>query len=197
MHTRADLMDEASCAGDSLYAVRGLDRTLMDELCRRHHCEIAIINPDRLFIIGGSTPNISRLCDEALAAGATLASPLSVNVASHTSRMAKAITPFQSAIDAVPARPLAGSKTLLSGVDGLRIVDPKSESRKLARQIGTQLDWAACLYSMAEAKVARLLELGPGRALTNMARSLSIFDEVRTLDDFRSVEGVRQWIVRP
>ena len=196
VHTRADLMDEASCTGDCLYAVRGLDRPLIDDLCRRHHCEIAIINPDRLFVIGGSTPGICRLRDDALAAGATRASALSIKVASHTSRMAKAITPFQLAINAILARPLARSKTLLSGVDGLRIVDPRSESRKLACQIGTQLDWAACLDAMVEAKVDRLLEFGPGQALTNMARSLSLFSEVRTLDDFRSVEGVRQWIVR-
>ena len=196
VRARAHLMDQASNPGDCLCAVRGLDRVLIENLCEKHGCEIAIINPDRLFIIGGASPGIDRLCIDALAAGATRSSRLTVNVASHTSRMEGAIAPFQLAIDSARPSRLTRGRTLLSGADGTPIVDPAADSRTLARQLGSRLDWAACLEAMVEARVDRILELGPGQALAKMSRDLSLFEEVRALDDFRSMEGVRNWIVR-
>jgi [acyl-carrier-protein] S-malonyltransferase len=195
VRARAELMDRASRPGDCLCAVRGLDRADIERLSRAHGCEIAIVNPDQLFVIGGGRPDIDRLCEEALGAGATRASVLAVNVASHTSRMTAAIAPFQQAIDAVPAGNLERGRILLSGSDGSRIRDPAAESGKLARQIGTPLDWAACLDAMVEANVDRVLELGPGRALANMARSLSTLDAVRAFDDFKTIDGIRRWIM--
>jgi len=197
VHVRANLMNHARKPGDCLAAVRGLDRSLVTELCKRHHCEIGIINPDRLFVVGGARLGIFQLCKEALLTGATRASVLAVNIASHTSRMEKAIAPFQLAIDSAHPRPLAHGKILLSASNGMPIAHPALESSKLANQLASQLDWAACLEAMAEANVDRILELGPGESLASMARSISLFSDVRALDDFRTAEGVRRWIMRP
>jgi [acyl-carrier-protein] S-malonyltransferase len=191
---RAESMDRVSCADDCLCAVRGLDRSRLQELCVKYDCEIAIVNPDRLFIVGGDRHSVHRLCDAAAIAGANRASLLDVNIASHTSRMATAIPAFQLALEAKPPRALERGITLISGMDGVPVLNPIADSPKLARQMGATLDWAACLEAMAEANVDRILELGPGRALAVMARSTLLFDEVRALDDFRSIGGIRSWI---
>jgi [acyl-carrier-protein] S-malonyltransferase len=189
-------MDRVAQPGDGLCAVRGLDQLHVERLCSRHQCEIAIINPERLFIIGGASLAIQGLREEALAAGAARASVLPINIASHTTRMEKAVGPFKLAIDSARPRRLASGRTLLSGSNGSPIGDPTSQSGNLARQLASPLNWAACIEALAEAKVERILELGPGRALANMARSLKVFREVRALDDFRTVDGVRRWITR-
>lgn len=191
---RAESMDQAARTDDCLCAVRGLDQSRLEDLCGKHGCEIAIVNPDRLFIVGGARLDVRRLCGAALTSGATRASPLDVNVASHTSRLAGAIPAFQLAIDTAPPGRLARGRTLLSGSDGIAVVDPVTDSRKLARQLGSPLDWAACLEAMAEVNVDRLLELGPGQALAAMARTTTLFDDVRAIDDFRSIDGVRRWV---
>jgi [acyl-carrier-protein] S-malonyltransferase len=56
------------------------------------------------------------------------------------------------------------------------------------------LEWASCLDGMAEAGVSRILELGPGRALANMARSQPLFAEIRAADDFKTLDGMKRWI---
>ena len=53
---------------------------------------------------------------------------------------------------------------------------------KLARQICTPLDWAACLESCRSAGATLALELGPGTALTHMASARFADGRARAID---------------
>jgi [acyl-carrier-protein] S-malonyltransferase len=92
-------------------------------------------------------------------------------------------------------RPRAGVR-LLSGVDAALVVDTPRGKATLSTQLSAPIQWAACLDACVEARAHAFLELGPGRALAEMAARAYPDIPARSLDDFRSVEGVRDWIAR-
>jgi [acyl-carrier-protein] S-malonyltransferase len=67
---------------------------------------------------------------------------------------------------------------------------------KLACQISTTIDWAACLESCRSAGAVAALELGPGTALSRMASPLFPDGHVRAVDEFRTLTGLRSWLKR-
>lgn len=189
---RARHMDRASGGEDGLGYVRGLAREAVDSLAARFGCEIAIVNPDRLFIVGGRREALAELCAAAASQGGGNAGLIPVHIASHTARLANAVTPIAQAFQAKrAARPRL---RLLSAGDQNLVRDPAKGAFALARQVATPIDWEATLGMLAERCVARILELGPGSALADMARFMMPEIPVHSLDDFRSIAGARAWI---
>jgi len=192
---RAELMDAASSKDDGLGFVRGLERVQVDALVRAHDCAIAIVNPGQLFVIGGDRGDVARCCAAALAQGASHARPIGVNVASHTARLAAAVAPFDALLSsAATARPVAG-RTLLSASDG-RVVTGARALAGLSAQLATCIDWAMTLEALVERGADRMLELGPGSALAEMARGAYPHLDIRALDDFQTMAGASRWIGR-
>jgi len=193
---RAEIMSRAAGAGDGLGSVRGLPCGTVERLAREAGTEIAIVNPNDSFVVGGSAAAVHHFCEAALAAGAQRAAPLRVGVASHTSRLTAAVAPFREAIAAhCPAVSRPGV-LLLSALDGSAVADVKAGADGLARQIGGRIHWSACLDAAVEGGAGLFLELGPGRALAEMAHGAYPDIPARSLDDFRSPAGLRSWIGR-
>ncbi len=192
---RAEAMDAASGHDDGLGFVRGLPRGRVEALVARFGCAIAIVNPDLLFVIGGAREHVARCCTTALGEGAMAARPIAVHVASHTSRLANAVAPFRAALEGSdPGRP-SRNHTLIGAADA-SIVSGARHMAGLARQVDTTVDWAATLEAVLERGVDRILELGPGTALADMVRTVNPALDVRAVDDFRSVSGIRTWMAR-
>lgn len=59
---------------------------------------------------------------------------------------------------------------LLSGVDGTLITKPSSLISNLVAQISLPVRWSHCLDALRAHEVNRLVFLGPGKALANLAR---------------------------
>lgn len=193
---RADIMSRASSAGDGLASVRGLMYETVERLAHETQVEIAIVNPNDTFVVGGSAAAVRNFCEAALAAGALRALPLPVGVASHTSRLAAAVAPFRAAIAAHhPSNPPAGV-LLLSALDGSAISAAETGADGLARQISTRLQWSTCLGAAVERGARLFVELGPGRALADMAQAAYPDLSARSLEDFRSPDGLLSWIGR-
>jgi [acyl-carrier-protein] S-malonyltransferase len=194
---RAEAMDAAGKDNTGLAAVRGLARTRLESICRPHDVHIAIINGEDLFVVGGVREALRSVCDEALKAGAARASMLHVAVAAHTPLLAEASRQFGLALAGVKLRlQIAPDVRLLTGIDGEAVFDPQEAAGKLAAQISRTVDWAACLDACRAAGAKVVLELGPGRALTNMAREVLTDAQVRSIEDFRTRGGVLAWLGR-
>ncbi len=190
---RAEAMDSASGTDDGLGFVRGLARDQVEALVARFDCAIAIVNPDRLFVIGGASRQVYQCCTAALQEGAIAARPIAVHIASHTSRLSAAVAPFRTALEiSEPSRPIRG-RTLIGAADA-SIVTGASGIAGLARQIDTTIDWAATLEAIVERGGSRCLELGPGSALADMVRATHPLLDARAVDDFRSLDGIARWI---
>ncbi|MEJ1969135.1 MAG: acyltransferase domain-containing protein [Rhizomicrobium sp.] len=193
---RVDAMDAASPRGDGLLFVRGLSRDAVDGLCARHDAAIAIVNPGEAFVLGGSRAALDALAAEAKAMKAPRVVDIRVEVASHTKRLAAASTAFRASLNHLAVRPWppAGIR-LLSGVDGAPVLDVGVGLDKLAAQISQTVQWADCLQACIEAGTTAFLELGPGPALSEMAAGAYRDIPARCLDDFRTLQGVRAWLV--
>ncbi|TWB34564.1 acyltransferase domain-containing protein [Nitrospirillum pindoramense] len=189
---RARAMDAAGGPDDQLAYVRGLPRAAIEDLARRFDCAIAIVNPDQLFVVGGTRPATEAFCAAALAQGAARAAPMAVRVASHTPRLAGAVAPFAAALEATPAaRPTLG---LMTASGARRVINPSQALAGLARQVAEAIVWADVLDALGERGVTTVLELGPGRALADMAAAVLPNADVRAVDDFRTIGGVRAWL---
>jgi [acyl-carrier-protein] S-malonyltransferase len=54
--------------------------------------------------------------------------------------------------------------------------------------------WQDCMSSAVERGVSVVLELGPGRSLSRMFNDLDESVESRSVEDFRTLEGVAKWV---
>jgi [acyl-carrier-protein] S-malonyltransferase len=194
---RAELMDAASSPGDGLLFVRGLSRTSVDNLCRRYSTAVAIVNPNDAFVLGGSGEALDIIAVDAIRMGAAHVTRIAVSVASHTVRMAAASSAFQVALEHAPTKGNTNSRVrLFSGIDGTAVLDTAAGKKKLSEQISHTVEWAACLQGCLEAGASAFLELGPGFALSNMLASTYPNIPSRSLDDFRTIQGVASWVTR-
>ncbi len=194
---RTEAMDAASPPGDGLLFIRGLSREAIDKLCERHDAAVAIVNPGDAFLLGGSRAALHALAKEAKTIGATRVVDVAVEVASHTKRLARASAEFRETLTHIPIKfpPPAGMR-LLSGTDGEPVIIADSGLDKLAAQISQTVQWADCLQGCIEGGATAFLELGPGSALSEMARSAYPEVPSRCLDDFKTLQGVRAWLSR-
>jgi [acyl-carrier-protein] S-malonyltransferase len=192
---RAHVMDAAAGLGTGLASVRGMSRSALETLCSTYDCEIAIILSSDSFIVGGPRSQLQLLSQQAPRLGAQRSSLLPVAIAAHTSALRTASESFEARLRAVcMATSTAPGVRLLSGLDGEQVANVDAGITKLAQQISQPVDWSACLTTCQEAGVTRVLELGPGRALAGMAREALPEVRCRSLDEFRTLEGVRDWL---
>ena len=191
---RARLMESVAGSEGRLGYVRGLERRKLEQLVKKHGCELAISNPGLLFVVGGDERNVADLCHEALAEGAARAGLLAVKIASHTTRLQQACEPLQRALGASSLSAIANNRILLAGGDGERIFSATNATEKLARQIARPIDWTATLDALAELGVDHVLDLGPGHALMDMMHALPSSIRCYSSDGFHTMSGLRNWI---
>lgn len=193
---RAEHMDAASAGQQGrLVAVVGLRRSAITALCRDHGAEIAIVNGRDHFVIGVRAGNLDALMQALASARPSALRVLPVAVASHTSALHAASLGFRDDLRAVTMAPsLRARIRLLSGLDGEPVVSIPRGQDRLAEAISQSLDWAACLDTVRASGARTILELGPGTALAAMARAAIPEARVHSVDDFRSLEGVADWL---
>ena len=194
--SRAAAMEAAAPPDSGLAAVVGLSRPVLEPILRRHGTAIAIVNDVDSFVIGGLGDALDASCEDASARGAVRAFKLRVSVPSHTTLLVAAAEAFRTALRAAAPRLPQVTYRLLSGINGDTVHDIETGCDKLARQICTPVDWAACLESCRAAEAVLALELGPGRALSHMAEALFPAGCARSTEDFRTVAGLRAWLSR-
>jgi [acyl-carrier-protein] S-malonyltransferase len=194
---RAEFMNAASAGEEGrLVAVVGLGRSATGKFCRDHGAEVAIVIAADHFVLGVPAANLNRLMQALSAARPAVLRVLPVAVASHTSALRAASARFREALRGSPiAGPLPRTLRLLSGLDGEPVVSIARGQDRLADAISHSLDWAACLDAVRESGARTILELGPGTALATMARTAIPEARVHSIDDFRSLDGVADWLV--
>lgn len=193
---RARAMDAASGGDERMAFVRGLTRARLAQLCDGRDAAIAIANPGDAFVVAGRQADVAAVADDAARDGALRVAPVCVRIASHTRRLAAAVPAFRASLAAVNVRRPPPGTRLFSGIDGASVLDVGAGLDKLARQIAEPVEWAACLAACVEAGATAFLELGPGRALAEMAGGAYPALPARSVADFRSVDGIANWLAR-
>jgi [acyl-carrier-protein] S-malonyltransferase len=109
--------------------------------------------------------------------------------------LAAAIEPFRSALQASALR--APGVPVVAGVDASFVTTRQHAIATLAAQVSRTIEWSRCLEALYERGCRVFFELGPGSALSRMARELLPGDvEGRSLADFRTLAGAANWLQR-
>jgi [acyl-carrier-protein] S-malonyltransferase len=194
---RANVMDAASHGDAGMLFIRGLGRASIEQLCADREAAIAICNPADAWVLGGQRVALETIAEEAVRLGAARVVSIPVKVPSHTYLLADASVAFSHVLADIHLQPSPNTGTrLFSGIDGDSVLDPINDVNKLALQISQPIRWATCLDACVEAGAIAFLELGPGRALAEMAAGAYPHIPTRSLDDFRSTQGALAWFSR-
>jgi len=191
---RAALMDKASDKPSTLLAVRGLEGRKIEALCTEFGVEIAIINAPDHFIIGAPLAALEPLKQAALTQGAHTVRCLQVAVAAHTSLLSPASQRFLQVLEQSdltdPITPV------LAGISGAPVRDRATALTTLAKQLSATINWQACLETALEMGCRVFLELGPGSGLARMVRDTHPEVAARSVEEFRCLEGVANWVMK-
>lgn len=190
---RAELMDSAFPAAAGLLAIIGLNRHQVDKIAADQGLPVAIVNGPRHFVLGGLKAALPAAERQALALGAERTVALPVATPAHTPLLAAAGSTFHSALSPWDQPGRLGFP-VLSAIDGRAALTRPAALAALARQISTPLDWAACLANLLEMQPERVLEIGPGNALSRLLQEAAPGIAARATGDFRSSEGIRRWV---
>lgn len=188
---RASLMDDATTTATGLVSVRGLGRSDILALCSACSAQVAIVNGPDQYVLGLADQNKKILLSAVVAMGAK-AQVLPVSVASHTSWLTSASEAFCETLERSPLR--APRIPVLEGTTGLPVYSREGAIQALSQQICTTIDWSACLQSLKEHRCRVILELGPGSALARMAQAVMPTLSVRSIEDFRSLDALSEWV---
>ncbi|KWU45474.1 malonyl CoA-acyl carrier protein transacylase [Rhodotorula sp. JG-1b] len=134
--------------------------------------EVASFNSTTQVVLAGTRDGIMRasevLCEREIA---SRAADLPVSAPFHCSFMAPAATGMQAALSSPSISLHTPSSPLMSGLDASLITTPSSLVSNLVAQISLPVRWSTCLASLpTQHQIRRLVFLGPGQALANLAR---------------------------
>ena len=198
---RGRLMQQAGEANPgTLAAILGLPEQDVAAVCRETGTEICNVNAATQIVVGGTRAAVARAMDLATARGARKAIPLRVSGAFHSSLMRPAADQMLAELDRISFRMPAAP--IVANVTG-RAIDctvPASEDPagidaalrvELAQQLRQTVRWEQSVQFMVDAGVRTFVEIGPGRVLTGLVKSIAREHKptLITLNDMASLQA--------
>ena len=191
---RAALMQACVHMPQSMLAVSGVVLADLQRFAASHDLHVAIINADNKAILAGLANKMTAAIPElASLPGHDIAcKEVAVYIASHTPLMQAAAPGFAQLLDDIPVR--APDIPVLAGINGEKISQPVHIRSSLLAQMTQAIHWHACMDALAENGIRCVLELGPGLALSKMLQVRHPRIACRSVAEFRSLDGVRNWV---
>jgi len=191
---RGRLMQEACDAEPgTMAAILGLDPAVLGPICAEHGASVCNINAPGNITIGGTVAAVEAASAAAAEAGATRVVPLTVSGAFHTPLMAVAAEGLRGALDGVT---FADPRTpVVSNVSATPMTDASGFAAELVDQVTNPVLWADSVTAMQAAGVTTLIEFGPGRVLSGLARRIDRSLETRnigTAEDLNPEDGAAE-----
>lgn len=188
---RAEIMDKSNPNETGLLSCQNLSYECASSLCKDSNTFISIINVENHFIIGGKFEDLYTFENLALKMKANI-KVIKVKLASHTPLLKDASKSFFK--DLKNSSFKNPSIVSISSISSDFIYTKEDAMRTLSSQISQTIQWEASLESLLEYGCDTVLELGPGNALSKMVKKLNSEIEVRSVSDFKTLEGVINWV---
>ena len=173
---RAQAMQEAVAVGvGAMAAVLGLPSEQVADLCRQHTQPQAVVeavnfNDPTQTVIAGHQAGVDAAAVALKAAGAKRVLPLSVSAPFHSSLMKPAAERLRERLQTVKlAKP---QFAVINNIDAVVLDDPEAIREALYRQAFGPVRWVDGMRAMAQRGVTQLIECGPGKVLTGMAKRI-------------------------
>ncbi|ABO23469.1 ACP S-malonyltransferase [Shewanella loihica] len=192
---RGQLMQQAVPAGTgAMFAIIGLDNDGIAKACEEAaQGEVVApvnFNSPGQVVIAGEKAAVERAADACKAAGAKMAVALPVSVPSHCQLMKPAADELAKALDA-----LSFSAPSIPVVNNVDVATPESvEAIKdaLVRQLYCPVRWSETVEKMAADGVSQLVEVGPGKVLTGLAKRINKSLSAKVANDTASVAALSE-----
>jgi [acyl-carrier-protein] S-malonyltransferase len=188
--TRAAVMTAAG-DGTGLVAIRGPAVAALAPSLAAAGAFVAIVNGDDQCIVGGPVARLDALVRDVTARGNS-AQRLPIGIAAHTPLLAGAVLPLRESLERCAWTP--SRLPTIAGIDATFVRDAPTAIDRLARQVAAPIRWADCMDSLVEAGATVCLELGPGSALARLMRERHRDVVARSVEDFRSLDAVVDWV---
>ena len=175
---RGRFMQEAVPEGEGgIAAVMGLDDDAVAAVCAAvreepglGHVSAVNFNAPGQVAIAGTVRAVERAVEAAHEAGAKRAVRLPMSVPVHCPLMAPAAGRLEAQLEGIPVGP--PSVPILHNADVAAHPDGESIRRALAAQLASPVRWRHTVAAMRERGAAAMVEFGPGRVLTGLARRI-------------------------
>jgi len=185
VRTRGELMQAAVPEGSgAMAAIIGLDDDKVIEACKSAAQGDVVsavnFNSPGQVVIAGSRPAVERAVGLATAAGARRALMLNVSVPSHCALMDPAAKKLAEALKSVEIR--EPGVTVINNVDVTPYSTPASIRDGLTRQLYSPVRWVETVQYLVANGADSMIECGPGKVLTGLARRIDRSVAARHID---------------
>jgi len=168
-------------------SVIGVSANALEEICARSGAEIANFNSPEQTVLSGRLDALEAAERLAAEAGARRVIRLNVAGAFHSSLMKPAADQLAVLLKDVIFHPT--SIPVLSNVTGRPHGGPEDIRQAMVRQVTGSVRWVECVRHMTGMGVGRMVECGPGRALTGLAKRIDKTAELHTISDLPSLDA--------
>jgi len=189
---RAHLMEQA-CQDNpgTMAAIMGLSADKADSVCREASAEGVVCpanyNSKIQIAVSGSLPGVARAVELAKENGAKRAVMLEVGGAFHSPLMASAKTGLAEYLEQLtindPSRPMVANVTAEPAASGEDI------RRLLVEQVTSPVKWSQTMNYLVENGVSTVIEIGPGKVLSGLAKRDMRPEKSINLDTLAEVEA--------
>lgn len=188
---RASLM-EAACnkTPGTMAAILGLNESQLESICREASSKGIVVpanfNSRVQIVLSGSIDAVHEAVELARKAGAKRAIIIEVGGAFHSPLMEPAkvaLEEFLRNVDiGIPSKPVIANVT----------AEPVSDSNDIRQRLGAQLTapvkWSQTMTYLTEKGVTKIMELGPGKVLSGLAKRDMRPEKSITLDTLADIE---------
>ena len=196
---RARLMQSAVPRGEgAIAAVLGLEDSVVEETCAKASEEGAAgvwavnYNAPGQVVIAGMAEAVTRATTLAGERGARRVVPLPMSVPVHCRLMAPAAERFEAVLSDIEFR--TPRISVLHNADLQYHAHPEAIRNALVRQLTCPVRWASTIGAFRGHGARTLVEVGPGRVLTALARRIDRNLQALSLHDSESLDRVLEEI---
>ncbi len=183
VRNRGRYMQEAVEAGRGLVcAVLGMERPAVEEVCQAAS-SLGVVAPANFnapgqIVIAGEKAAVEEAVRLAKAKGCRKVIPLPVSVPVHTSLMQSAADRLAADVARVPMKDL--TVPLINNVEARSIRSAAEVRTSLIRQLASSVLWEESVRALVRMGMHTLVEVGPGKVLSGLARRIA--PELRLLN---------------
>ena len=177
------MADWATRHPGGLAAVLGLDEDVVGQICSDVSAGgavgVAVVNCPGQTVISGESEPLEEAMALARERGGKVRR-LSISVPSHIPLMRDAAKELSGFIDKLPFRD--PNPPLVSNISSKLLTTAEEVRKELSDQISSTIEWARCVLAMTDHGSDPFIEVGPGRALTNLMKRIRGDIEVFTAE---------------
>ncbi|MDM5189557.1 ACP S-malonyltransferase [Bacillus sp. DX4.1] len=197
---RGEYMGEAVPNGEgAMAAILGADPAMLKEVTEEvtkegYAVQIANMNSTKQIVISGTKQGVELASQKAKENGAKRAIPLRVSGPFHSSLMKPAAEKFQSVLNEIAIQD--AKVPVVANVSADCITRKEEIQEKLIEQLYSPVLWYPSIERMVEHGVDTFIEIGPGKVLAGLMKSIApsakvyaIYDEETLKETISSLRG--------